>query len=189
MKNHFLKSSLLLSVLALLLFSACKKETTTPDDLNIVHVTLNKPITTVIGGVSLDSIDINRDGLCELVIELRNVAGDSGITAFSTKSQYIELAIEGLLPVPYVKIFNKGESQPISSSAYKFAGYFSIKNTGYRVGIINNADKYLSFRFRTGTKFNYGWMKVNLNSAYTELKIIDYAYSILPDTPIAIGAE
>lgn len=189
MKNHFLKSSLLLSVLALLLFSACKKETTTPDDLNIVHVTLNKPITTVISGVSLDSIDFNRDGLCELVIELRNVSIDTGITSFATKSQYIEMAVEGLMPAPYVKLFNKGESQPISSSAYKFSGCFSIKNTGYRVGIIDNADKYLSFRFKTGTKFNYGWMKVNLNNTYTELKIIEYAYSILPDTPIAIGAE
>jgi hypothetical protein len=189
MKQSLLKSSILLTTFSLLIFSACKKETTTPDDPNIVHVTINKTLTTFIGGNTVDSIDFNRDGLCELVLVIQNINADTGFIQKGPKSQYIDFAIAGLTPAPYVKLFQKGDVQPTSNSAYDFAPYFSIKTSGYRFGILDNGDKYLTFRFKTGTKFNYGWMKVNVNSTFTELKIIDYAYSILPDTPIAVGAE
>lgn len=189
MKQSLLKSSLLLTTFSLLLFSACKKETTTADDPNIIHVTLNKTISTVMGGAEFDSIDINRDGLCEFILDIQNINADTGIIEIGKKSQYSEVAIAGLVPAPYVKLFTKGEAQPISTSSYNLGAYASIKTAGLRLGILDNGDKYLAFRFKTGSKFNYGWMKVNVNSAFTELKIIDYAYSILPDTPIAIGAE
>lgn len=186
-----MKSSLLLITFSLLIFSACKKETvtTTPDDPNIVHVTLNKTFTTFIGGVTEDSIDLNKDGLCEIILGIRNLGADTGVILVRAKSQYIYFAIAGTTPASYVKLFKKGDNQPTSNSAYQFLTYLSFKTAGYRLGILDNSDKYLAFQFETGTKLNYGWMKVNVNSAFTEIKIIDYAYSILPDTPIVIGAE
>ncbi len=191
MKITNFRNSLAIVALSVILFSSCKKnETATPDDPNIVFVQLNKTVTTIIGSTQLDSIDLNRDGLSELKIEFKNLSNDSGLVSLAKNSQPCEIAITSTVPAPYVKLFTKDETQPSSDAAYNAGGaYASVRIAGYRLGILDNGDKYLAFRFKTGTKFNYGWMKVNINSGFTEFKLIEYAYSILPDTPIAVGAE
>ena len=191
MKITYLKSSIVVMAFAVILFSSCKKnETATPDDPNIVFVSLNKTITTIVGSAQLDSVDLNRDGLSEFKIIVLNLGSDTGTITLVKNSQPFDLAITSSLPAPYAKLYSKGDTQPSSDVAYNNIGaYASIRVAGYRLGILDNSDKYLAFRFKTGTKYNYGWMKVNVNSAFTEFKIIEYAYSILPDTPIAVGAE
>ncbi|MFN8316945.1 MAG: hypothetical protein U0T32_10900 [Chitinophagales bacterium] len=191
MKITYLKSSIVVMAFAVILFSSCKKnETATPDDPNIVFVSLNKTVTTIVGSIEIDSVDLNRDGLSEVEIAFQNVGSDTGTIIIAKNYQPFDMAITGSFPGPYAKLFTKGETQPNSDAAYNKGGaYASIRTAGYRLGILDNGDKYLAFRFKTGTKYNYGWMKVNINSAFTEFKLIEYAYSILPDTPIAVGAE
>lgn len=190
MKNHFVKISLLLSMLALLLFSACKKETSTPDDPTISYVNLNKTYAVLPGGPpSFDSVDINGDGLCELYIQFQNIgAADTGALIFQPNSQFFQLAIGGIAPLPYAKLFSSGEATPTSDPLYRQASYVSVKSSSLRYGVISG-DAYLAFRFITGAKFQYGWMKVNINNAYTEFKILEYAYSNQYETPINIGAK
>ncbi len=189
MKNHFLKSSLLLSVLALLLFSACKKENSTPDDPTINYVNLNKTYSVVSGGVpNADSVDLNGDGTSEFYFLFQNVGSDTGFVQLYQKGQAFEINLGGFTPVPYPKLYNKDEITSTSSSVYYQFAYISMKFNALRLGILNG-EQYIAFRFSTGTKFQYGWMKVSMNDAFTDFKIIEYAYSTQYDTPIKVGAK
>jgi hypothetical protein len=189
MKNYFLKNSLLLSVLALLLFSACKKETSTPDDPTINYVNLNKTYSVVSGGTpNIDSLDINGDGISEFYFLFQNVGADTGLIQFMQKGQSFQINIGGFTPAPYPRLYNKDEMTSTSSAVYYLAPYISLKASGLREGVLNS-EQYIAFRFSTGTKFQYGWMKVSVNNAYTDLKIIEYAYSTQYDTPIKVGAK
>lgn len=188
MKNNKIAVFFAVVGLGLMTFSSCKKSEA--DDPNITYVSFNKTIDALQGGaMSIDSFDLNNDGVSEIVIGLRNMGSDTGTIQFSKKSQQFQFVAESLIPEVYVKLYVKDELPSSSSSVYQTAAYISIKVAGYRLGVVDNQERYLAFRFSTGTKYNYGWMKVQMNSAYTQFKIIDYAYNTLYDTPIKVGAK
>jgi hypothetical protein len=190
MSSFRFKSAILFASIILVLFSACKKETTEGDDPTINYVNLNKTYQIIFGGgPSIDSIDLNGDGTSELFFVFQNIGGgDTGLIQFIQKSQSFQTNIAGFTPMPYAKLYNKDEITPTSSAVYYQNLYVSIKFNGIRLGILNS-EQYIAFRFSTGTKFQYGWMKVSVNNAYTEFKILEYAYSTQYDTPIKVGAK
>ncbi|MFN8310058.1 MAG: hypothetical protein U0T73_08845 [Chitinophagales bacterium] len=168
--------------------TSCKKETVTPDDPNIMNGSFTKTMTIVPVSAAADSVDLNKDGLTEIQIQFQNTGADTGAVIMAQYHQNIQFVVDGLTPAPYMKIFKQGDAMPTSAGVYQAGAYPSIKVSGYRFGLVNG-EGYIVFRFTTGTKYQYGWMKVSINSAYTEFKILDFAYSILPDTPITVGSK
>jgi hypothetical protein len=90
--------------------------------------------------------------------------------------------------VPLARTFSSGESTPVSSSAYLSTAYPTFKTSGYREGL-QSGEAYIAFRFTTGSKFNYGWAKVSVNTGLTEFKLLEYAYNLIPDQTIVVGAK
>jgi hypothetical protein len=188
MKNGILKVTPVLMLIALITFSACKKNEEV-NDPNIADVSYNKLYSVVSGGApNLDSIDLNNDGIAEIQTQFVNMGGDTGVVMFAQKGQSFQLVLESVSPVPNPRVFSKGEDIPTSSSVYYPMTYVSTKTSGYRYGILNG-EGYIAFRFSTGTKYQYGWMKVSVNSAFTEVKVLEYAYSLKFDTAIKVGAK
>ncbi|MFN8310056.1 MAG: hypothetical protein U0T73_08835 [Chitinophagales bacterium] len=187
MKKHVFTTAAAVFAIVLL-FSSCKKETVTPDDPNIVYKSLNKTINTISGAATIDSLDLNNDGVSEIYVQFINSGADTGGVVFTQFAQQIGFVAEGISPAPYAKLFHSGDMTPSSASVYYSTVYPVIKVSGYRLAL-QSGEGYLAFRFSTGTKFSYGWMKISVNTSLTELKILEYAYSIVPDTPIAVGAK
>lgn len=187
MKKHSL-SLLPLAVLATILFafSACKKEEA--DNPNIIYRSVNKTITCIPGISATDTIDVNNDGLSEMYFIIQNLGADTGIILLNSNSQPSGFAIGTLAPIPIIRVLNDGETTPLSASAYISTAYPTYKASGYREGLLSG-EAYIAFRFTTGIKYNYGWMKISLNSAFTELKVIEYAYNLVPDEVIEVGAK
>ncbi|MFN8277338.1 MAG: hypothetical protein U0T84_07640 [Chitinophagales bacterium] len=177
-------SAALLFVLA----SGCKKETTEPDDPSIVYNNLQKSIDVVSGITGIDSLDLNSDGLGEAIITMVNIGGDTGYVLMNTFNQDIQFAVSKVAPVPVGALYEKGSTPPLSASSYYPTIYTPLKYSGYREGLLSG-EGYLAFRFTTGTKYQYGWMRVSLNSGFTQFKILEYAYSVTPDKAIAVGAK
>ncbi|MFN8277337.1 MAG: hypothetical protein U0T84_07635 [Chitinophagales bacterium] len=175
-------------VAVVLILGSCKKETTEADDPNIVYTNLQKSFDGVSGIPSSDSIDLNQDGLTELLVSLANIGGDTGYIILSSYHQDIQFAISKIIPTPIAAVYAKDATPPLSGSAYYPAAYSPYKAGGYREGLLSG-EGYLAFRFTTGTKYQYGWMRVSVNSALTQFKILDYAYSLTPDKAIAVGAK
>lgn len=188
MKNQVLRFTPLFMFVVLMTFSACKK-TEEVNDPNITDVNYNKLYEVVPAGPpNIDSIDFNNDGLAELYIQVTNAGADTGVVMFAQKSQTFQLAMQALTPLPSPRLFNKGDDIPTSDPVYYPMSYVSAKISGYRLGVLNG-EGYIAFRFSTGTKYQYGWMKISINNAYTEFKIVEYGYSLQYNTPIKVGAK
>ena len=186
MKNRFFKVAPLFMLIVLMTFSACKKSEEV-NDPNITDVSYNRLYSVVSGGPpSMDSIDFNNDGLAELQMQFINMGADTGIVMFAQKSQAFQIVLESLSPVPNPRLFSKGDAIPTSNPVYYPMGYISTKTSGYRYGVLNG-ESYVAFRFSTGTKYQYGWMKVSVNNAFTDFRVLEYAYSLKFDTPINVG--
>ncbi|MBK7150060.1 MAG: hypothetical protein IPH78_14955 [Bacteroidetes bacterium] len=187
MKNYSLPIFPLAVLTTLLLtFSSCKKEES--DNPNIVYRTVNKTITCIPGLSATDTIDVNNDGLSEMYFVIQNLGADTGIILLNSNSQPSGFAVGTLAPIPIIRVLNDGETTPLSASAYMSTAYPTYKASGFREGLLSG-DAYIAFRFTTGSKYNYGWMKISLNSAFTELKVIEYAYNLIPDEVIEVGAK
>ena len=185
------KMNWILAAAAILILSlginSCKKDKDT-DNPNIVYYKIDKTITCISGLSTIDTIDFNNDGLAELMINIINVGADTGYVILSTYTQQAGYCVSTITPAPMARTFNAGESTPVSSSAYMSAAYPTFKVSGYREGL-QSGEGYVAFRFTTGTKFNYGWAKVSVNAGLTEFKVLEYAYNIIPDQAIVVGAK
>lgn len=53
---------------------------------------------------------------------------------------------------------------------------------------LGKSDLYLGLSFMIGTDMHYGWARMSVNSAATELILKDYAYNSTPNDPIAAGS-
>ena len=167
--------------------SSCKKDKET-DNPNIVYYNSGKTISCISGIGASDSVDFNNDGLAELMINVINIGADTGYVILSSATQQSGYALASLVPAPIAKLYAAGETAPLSSATYYPTAYSTFKVSGYREGLLSG-EAYIAFRFTTGSKFNYGWAKVSVNSSLTEFKLIEYAYNLIPDQTIEVGAK
>ncbi|MFN8310055.1 MAG: hypothetical protein U0T73_08830 [Chitinophagales bacterium] len=184
------KQRTVLSIVVLLavFYSSCKKEMVATTDPNIVYRSINKTIDIPAGGANVDSIDLNNDGKYDLVFMLLNQGADTGGVQMGGLHDGFEMATAVALPFSYILLHNASQLSAIGTPNYSSATYITYKSDGVRLGLISG-EGYLVFRFTTGTKFQYGWMKVGLNTSCTQFRIIEYAYQLLPETAIAVGAK
>ncbi len=175
-------------VLLSLIVSSCNKDNIETDDPNIIYNATPKTVSIVPSFATFDSLDVNGDGLAEIGIAMTNQGADTGTVLFTSFSQPAGFAIEEITPAPISKSFAKGDSGPVSASVYMTSSYLTFKMSGFRKGLMSG-EAYVAFRFTTGALYNYGWMRVGLNSALTEFTIYEYAYNAIPGTGIKIGAK
>ncbi|MFN8310057.1 MAG: hypothetical protein U0T73_08840 [Chitinophagales bacterium] len=175
------------AILALMI-SSCKKETATPDDPNIYYKSINKELSVPVGGVLVDSIDFNNDGSFDYAFGLINQGADTGGIETSGLHNHFQLACESLAPTPYLLKYSAGQTATTSSSFYSTSCYLQLKTNGIRLGLLDG-ETYVAFRFTTGTKYQYGWMKIRVNNTCTQFTILEYAYQLVPETAITIGAK
>lgn len=124
----------------------------------------------------------------------------SDLTTYFAKSSLIPIlsydsygmpnndTIPALFPMTTSEIMNNS----VSSLYYGYLNYYSkigsniITRTGQFQG---QGDKYIGIKFKIGTEFHFGWMKVNLSNDGKSLIIREVAYDTRPNTPITVGAR
>jgi hypothetical protein len=95
-----------------------------------------------------------------------------------------------------IRMFSEGELIDGNSSypqiQGRFSGYNHNNQQGYAVeyGAFRNTTGYAGFQMTDGANIYYGWMQVSVtdyNNANIQATLIDWAYEITPNTPIAAG--
>lgn len=97
--------------------------------------------------------------------------------------------------IPMAKSLSTSQQMNSSTPSYYvgYTGYF-YKYDGtvqydFQTEFKGKGDKYVGIKFKIGTEFHYGWIKLNLSTDAKTLIIKDVAYDIRPNTPITIGAK
>ena len=94
---------------------------------------------------------------------------------------------EDIMQDTYIKAAEKISTQ----KRWTTYGYVGLKLGATITGIGNGADKYVPVIVQNPSTFKYhfGWLRVNLSSDFKTFKVIDGAYNIIAETPIAMGAK
>ena len=173
---------------------ACKKETKEADDPNIVHRDLNKTFT-LSAITSVDSIDVNLDGLHELLfVGLSNAS--ASITYLATKPDIASLFCD-TTSISSLKLTNASDAgfTPLAIPSTQW-NQFSVLDVDISSpsltttkGPAGKGDKYVSFVFKNGLKPFYGWLRVNVSADHKTVLIKDLAYSVLPETLVKTGSK
>lgn len=97
--------------------------------------------------------------------------------------------------IPMTRALTTSQQMQSSTPAY-YVGYTSLyeKEDGdvlynFQSEFKGKGDKFIGIKFKIGTDFHYGWIKVNLSSDAKTLLIKDVAYDTRPNTAITIGAR
>jgi hypothetical protein len=78
-------------------------------------------------------------------------------------------------------------NQVISSGGTWLQPGYSILNDGSQGNWIGEIDKYLGVRIKNGTKWLYGWIRLDVNTSGSSVTIKDYACNRTPDSSIFAG--
>jgi hypothetical protein len=195
MSTHFIKTAksfllLLIATIAITLVS-CKKE---KDDPNITYRTINKSfVNNNAPAVVIDSIDFNGNGVNDFYVVLTRITNDTLVAQFQGMSAAFNMDTTFEISGSYVVNEQSGGNTPLyvpGSDNYDESGVFSYRFAAVKKGIAGKGDRIVSFAYATGPSvIYYGWMRLNISDDYKTFKIIDCAYSILPNTAIGLGAK
>ena len=174
---------------------ACKKETKEADDPNIIHRDLNKTLT-LSSTTKIDSIDVNLDGINELVFIGVSI-GSSDIT-YLLANPGQGLIFCDTTSVSSLKLANASDAgfTPLALPSPQWNQYSVLDVNVVSPSLINlnnggvsPAPKYVSFVFKNGLKPFYGWLRVNVSADHKTVLIKDLAYSVLPETLVKTGSK
>jgi len=187
-----MKKLLLLSSVALL-FSA------TQSNAQIVYHDVIPDATLTNTHSPADSIDMDNNGVKDFVISLQNYTS-SGITyqvAIVIPASPNNAVDTSLSSVPGFKTsIAHNLNDPINTSnswAYGAAvSYQLLGGTATGFGAAGNfigmSNKYIAVRFKIGSLWHFGWIRVSLNSSGTSLTLHDWAYNATSDASLLAGA-
>ncbi|MBK8353281.1 MAG: hypothetical protein IPL21_16980 [Saprospirales bacterium] len=171
---------------------ACKKETKEADDPNIIHRDLNKTLT-LSSTTKIDSIDVNLDGINELVFIGVSI-GSSDIT-YLLANPGQGLIFCDTTSVSSLKLANASDAgfTPLALPSPQWNQYsvldVNVVSPSLIKGAAGKGDKYVSFVFKNGLKPFYGWLRVNVSADHKTVLIKDLAYSVLPETLVKTGSK
>ena len=199
MKN-IISSSTKIAAIGLLLLSflviSCKTEQE-PDDPNITYVSINRSVTSVVANVGkLDSVDLNGDSKFDFfLLATSNATADTAkvyLIGNYGNSVYVD-STEGLgITLKAKNLFT--DQVPVAKSAshewYQYS-YVGLRQGTEKKGYAGVGDVFIPILFVNAsyTQQFYGWARVNVTSDYRTIKLVDVAFSVLPDTPIKMGAK
>lgn len=187
--------SLLFLISILIFISSCKKSETSPDDPNIVHTIFNKTIlSSNTSTATQDSIDINLDTKYDFyIMSLHRPSGDTAVNymfghdaaIYIDSTQYVGGPLYG------AKSLAENQKPEKLNTQRKWSLYSSIgsKFSSSIYGV--QGDQYIPVAVRnfSNNKYHYGWVHIHISSDFNTTKIIDAAYNVIPDEPIAMGAQ
>ncbi|MFN8236982.1 MAG: hypothetical protein U0T77_02340 [Chitinophagales bacterium] len=198
MKKPFLLKHTLLILSAIcflsVIFSSCTKGA---DDETIIYSTFNKTITGIAGSTLEDSLDFNLDSRSDIFFRLKsNTSMDSLAIFFFSYSTgfYIDSTLHIIGPLYSCKSLGKNETPNLLTTRKEWSSAASVV---YKSGaditgdLSGKGDQFipvLLFSPISSSK-HYGWIRINISSDYKTLKIIDGAYSAIPDVAIKMGAK
>lgn len=187
--------TLLFPIWMLILISSCSKNESIVDDPNIVHTTYNKTILSPSGSTAVqDSIDINLDTKYDFaILSLHTLSGDTAINYMlgNDAAIYIDSTQKIGGPMYGAQSLTENQKPEKLGTQRRWSLYSSIgtkiNTTIYGV----QGDKYIPVIVRnfSNNKYHYGWVHINISSDFNTTKIIDAAYNVIPDEPIAMGAQ
>jgi hypothetical protein len=191
--NHF--RNLLFAFIAVVLMVSCKKSESIPDDPNIVHTVYNKTIlSSSTNTATKDSIDVNLDTKYDFaVLSLHVASGDTAINYMlgEEAAVYVDSTqqIGGLIYGAQSLADNQKPERLGTQTRWSLYASIGSKFGANVYGV--QGDKYIPIIVRnfSNNKFHYGWVHVNISSDFNTVKIIDAAYNVIPDEPIAMGAQ
>ncbi len=213
MNKKIAQYSALAVAVAAILPIACKKDKTptnnTTDDPNITVRNLNLTVSDVdptkrLSGPSATEtfIDIDNNGTDDFSAAVYYYKQDAdNITLYSailgsendSTNKITAYFVSG--DIPMVRAKTTSQIMESTTTAY-YVGYTAIyaKYNGdvtynFQNEFKGKGDKYVGVKFKIGSQFHYGWMKINLSTDGKSLNIIDVAYDTRANTPITIGAR
>lgn len=198
-----MKSLLVKRILAILIMIiavlpiACKKDS---NDLNIDDRAINKTSVATASGdnfVGIDSIDIDADGLIDMIFQHGVSASDSiELLVFQFRNANVLSENIDILgdTVPTTKLLSLGTSIDASSTIWQQTAYSSYisKSIGHLAdfGIHGKGDQFLAFQLKRSVgNYLYGWMKVNLSNDSKTLIIKELAVQKVINKAIKIGEK
>jgi hypothetical protein len=197
MKNKKTISAILLVVLIAACSTACKKEKTAALNPNIEYHKVDTTLKSFypqptpsdrfeyVGYLPFDAKDLG----VSVVISWESTPDDIEFYVNNTDGQTLD-------ENGYTKAMNAGVS--IDSTSSDWSVYSSIANDYVanpllpKGNLAGNGDKYVGFRVYEGGKaYNkyYGWAKINVTTNGRTVKIIEYAFSKLPNVAIKTGEK
>lgn len=193
-KQFYLTHILILMAVITAFLGSCKKEEA--DDPNIAYTAFNISFSNVEGVTQTDSIDINQDGINDFtVISGFSGTGDSAAAYMigDNAGVYIDSTVKYGSIIYKIIPLDKGQAAENISTQKHWAafGYVGLKLGASIAGIGNGVDKYVPVIVQNPSTFKYhfGWLRVNLSSDFKTYKVIDGAYNIIAEIPIAMGAK
>lgn len=184
---------LCISIIAIGL-SACKKE---KDDPNITYLSFNKTTNnTAVPSMTIDSIDVNKDGIIDLIFGTFRQSADTQYVQF--EGSYIAFAVNDAaqyIDAHFVKLFSKDEMPALYNELtenYNTSEYFGAKIGASSFGTDGKGEVYLAFGMKpedSSDDIYYGWLRINIAADYSTVKIMDGAISDVANKTIAIGAK
>lgn len=184
-----------IAIVALAFAAACKKESSTPDDPNIIYSAINKTIVLGSSTTITDSVDINKDTKSDFGIIAAESASTDDTIAFYLAGITSGAYVDSTKYFSYIfdsKILPNGQTpEKIGtglrwSEATFLAAKFGANTFGH---LASNVYLPTITRNINTDKLHYGWLQYNVSSDYKTLKIIDAAYNLVPNIPIKMGAQ
>lgn len=161
-------------------------------DAQIVYNQVNKTIAPN-GGISIDSIDINTDGIFDLWMLVSGYPSYSfGVIAGGPLNSQGH-AMAGSAPSSYNYPFKLNNGDGIKAQQFlpgdttgTFAYFYSYNpwNEHWNGAV---TDGFLGLKLQLGGNTHYGWVRMDMNSTSTQVVIKDMAYNSTPDADINAG--
>lgn len=154
---------------------------------NTADTTLSSP--SIEDGHREYNLDFDGDGNCELQF-CQNIQGSMDWIVCEVYSRYwtngVEFIVEDWDWYKTPVVFDAGTV--IKSDAGEWHDTY---RDGFGHTAIyfwdtwkNSHEKFMGVRFKVGTKYHYGWVRLSINGDFRSMTIKDYAYEDTPETPI-----
>ncbi|MFN8282389.1 MAG: hypothetical protein U0U67_04200 [Chitinophagales bacterium] len=175
-----------IAVLVLVIIAvSCKKEK--QNDVNIEDKTVSILLSNNNSSSNDSVIDLNSDGTDDFRIysslpggiNTNSQIGINSITNFEFSTE-----ISGFIN-EITKTFSEGSTINASSGTWKADAIFYFYSAPDQFGFNGAGDKYIAFRIKNGTSYNYGWMLVNISGGHF---ITIKAYGLQKKADVAINA-
>lgn len=144
-------------------------------------------------------IDINGDGLLDFLISGINYKNEYSYIKISSASQRLENEVlienykylyeEDSLEIYLVAALQQG-TEIQSNENFDTYGYIMYDNGKEVLSLIKGkSNQYIGVKFKIGSTYHYGWLKIDVSEDNRTLTIKECAYNTTPNQPIAAGSQ
>lgn len=147
---------------------------------------------------SNDTIDLDNDGVKDFVLSLQHYTSgsntyDVAIVIPASPNNAVDTIASAIPGFKTAVAHNYGDAINSSNKwvygaalSYELlGGTVTGSSTGAGGAFLGQNDKYIAVRFKIGSNWHYGWIRISLNTTATLLTLKDWAYDATTDAPIS----